>query len=515
MTSRFSRRTMLQSTAAAGVLSTMGMPALAAPKHGGRLRLGLAGANTSDTWDSRTHSDNYMINMGHGCVFETLTEVASDGSLQGELAESWEATPDAKIWTFTLRKGVKFHNGKSFGADDVIASMQMHVAEGAKSAAKPIVSSVAEMKKLSDSQVQFTLKSGSADFPYLVSDYHLCIFPDGMIAEAISKGIGTGPYQVVSFEPGVRCLVKKFDGHYRADTVGYFDEVEAIAIADSSARMNAIMTGQVDAVNRVDFKTVPLMKANPNVEIIEVTGNMHNTFPMLVNNEPFNDVNVRLAVKYACNRQEIVDKVLLGHGAVGNDHPIGPANQYYAADLPQISFDPDKAKYYLNKAGMSNLTLDLHVSEGAFAGATDAGQLYANSASKCGININVVQEPADGYWSNVWMKKSWCACYWSGRATEDWMFSTAYETGVPWNDTGWDDARFQSLLMAGRAELDSNKRRDIYTEMQSLCSQKGGVVIPMYQNYLDAASSKLAHGPNIGNLWMLDNSRITKRWWFA
>jgi len=71
------------------------------------------------------------------------------------------------------------------------------------------------------------------------------------------------------------------------------------------------------------------------------------------------------------------------------------------------------------------------------------------------------------------------------------------------------------LLMAGRAELDSNKRRDIYTEMQSLCSQKGGVVIPMYQNYLDAASSKLAHGPNIGNLWMLDNSRITKRWWFA
>jgi peptide/nickel transport system substrate-binding protein len=170
MTSRFTRRTMLQTTAAAGLLSTMGMPAMASPKHGGRLRLGLAGANTSDTWDSRTHSDNYMINMGAGCVFETLTEVASDGSLRGELAESWEATADAKTWTFTLRKGVKFHNGKSFGADDVIASMQMHVEEGAKSAAKPIVSSVSEMKKLSDTQVQFTLKSGSADFPYLVSD---------------------------------------------------------------------------------------------------------------------------------------------------------------------------------------------------------------------------------------------------------------------------------------------------------------------------------------------------------
>jgi len=258
-----------------------------------------------------------------------------------------------------------------------------------------------------------------------------------------------------------------------------------------------------------------LMKANPNVDIIEVTGNMHNVFPMLCKMEPFNNVNVRQALKYAVNRQEMVDKILLGHGAIGNDHPIGPANQYYAADLPQIQYDPDKAKHYLKKAGMSNLKLDLHVSEGAFAGATDAGQLYSNSAAKCGIEINVVQEPADGYWSNVWMKKPWCASYWSGRATEDWMFQTAYETGQPWNEAGWENERFQSLLKSGRSELDSAKRRDIYTEMQSLCSQEGGTIIPMYQNYLDAASTKLAHGPKVGNLWMLDNSRISKRWWFA
>ena len=182
MTMNISRRTALKTAAAAGALSVTGMPAMAAPKHGGTYRIGMSGGNTSDTWDSRTHSDSFMINMGAGCVFETLTEVSSAGELVGELAESWEASPDAKIWTFNLRKGVKFHNGKSFGADDVIASMNMHVEEGAKSAAKPIVASVEEMKKLSDHQVQFTLKSGSADFPYLVSDYHICMFPAGQIA---------------------------------------------------------------------------------------------------------------------------------------------------------------------------------------------------------------------------------------------------------------------------------------------------------------------------------------------
>ena len=515
MTMNISRRTALKTAAAAGALSVTGMPAMAAPKHGGTYTIGMSGGNTSDTWDSRTHSDSFMINMGAGCVFETLTEVSSAGELVGELAESWEASPDAKIWTFNLRKGVKFHNGKSFGADDVIASMNMHVEEGAKSAAKPIVAAVEEMKKLSDHQVQFVLKSGSADFPYLVSDYHICIFPAGQIAEAIANGIGTGPYKVVAFEPGVRAMVTKFDDHWDADNRGYFAEVEQIYIGDASARVNALMTSQVDAINRVDFKSVKLLDAYVNIDIIEVTGNMHNTFPMLVGNAPYDDVNVRRALKYAVNRQEMVDKILLGHGAVGNDHPIGPANQYFASDLEQTEYDPDKAKFYLKEAGLSSLDVNLSVSDGAFAGAVDAGQLYQNSGSAAGININIVQEPADGYWSNVWLKKPWCACYWSGRATEDWMFSTAYESGVPWNDTGWENERFQSLLMQGRAELDTGLRGEIYREMQSICRDEGATVVPMYQNYVDAKSQRVEHSGQTGNLWMLDNLRSCKRWWSA
>ena len=456
-----------------------------------------------------------MIHMDHGTVFDCLTEVTASGELVGELAESWEASSDAKTWTFNLRKGVTFHNGKSFGADDVIASLNMHTEEGAKSAAKPIVAAITTMKKMNDHQIQFTLAAGNADFPFLLSDYHILMYPAGMIDEAIAKGIGTGLYKVVSFDPGVRCVLTRVDSHYKDGRAGWFDEIECIAINDSSARMNALMTGQVDAVNRVDFKTEPLLRANPNIEIFEVTGNMHYTFPMLTNQAPFDDINVRKALKYGLDRQEMVDKILQGHGMVGNDHPIGPANQYLATDIPQLEFDGDKAKFYMKEAGLTELSVDLSASDAAFNGAVDASQLYQASAKNAGININVVQEPADGYWSNVWLKKGWCACYWSGRATEDWMFSTAYESGVPWNDTHWENARFQELLLTARAELDSNKRREQYTEMQMLLSQEGGTIIPMFANTVDAASTKLAHGPDIGNIWQMDSSRLTERWWFA
>ena len=513
--SQINRRGLLKSGVAAGIIAATGLPAKAAAKRGGTLRLGLSGANTSDSWDGRTHSDHFMIHMGHGTVFDCLTEISASGELIGELAESWEASADAKTWTFNLRKGVKFHNGKSFGADDVIESLNMHTAEGAKSAAKPIVAAISEMKKLGEHQIQFVLEAGNADFPFLLSDYHIMMFPAGMVDEAIAKGIGTGLYRVVSFDPGVRCVLTRVDSHYKDGHAGWFDDIEAIAINDSSARMNALMTGQVDAVSKVDFKTEPLMRANPNVNIFEVTGNMHYTFPMLTNQAPFDDINVRKALKYSLNRQEMVDKILQGHGAAGNDHPIGPANQYLAKDIPQLELDIDKAKFHLKVAGLTELNLDMSASSAAFNGAVDGAQLYQASAKEAGININVVQEPADGYWSNVWLKKGWCASYWSGRVTEDWMFSTSWASGVPWNESHWENARFQELLISARAELDSDKRREQYGEMQMLASAEGGVIIPMFANFVDAASSKLAHGPDIGNVWMMDSSRLTERWWFA
>lgn len=486
----------------------------AAPKKGGHLRVGLAGGNTADSHDPATHSDTFMQMLGMGMTFNCLTEVTATNDLVGELAESWEASDDAKEWTFKLRKGVEFHNGKSFGAEDVVESMNHHRGEDSTSAAKPIVAPIEEMKVHDSHTITFKLAAGNADFPYLLSDYHITVFPAGMKEEAFTKGIGTGSYMVENFDPGVRSLSKKNPNFFKSDR-GHFDSVELIGITDSNARQNALTTGEVDAINRVDLKTVHLMARSPGVEVFEVTGNQHYTFPMDTRSAPFDNNDLRLALKYAVDRNEMVDKILLGHGATGNDHPIGPANQYWADDLEQRTYDPDKAKHHMKKAGVDSITLPLSASDAAFPGAVDAAALYKEHAAKAGITINITREPADGYWSNVWMKKPWCACYWSGRATEDWMFATAYERGQPWNDSFWEHDKFNKILVAARAELDQAKRGQQYREMQEIVKDEGGVVIPMFANYVDAASTKLAHEKAIGNNWQMDGVRMAERWWFA
>jgi len=509
----------LKTGAAVGVLGAMGTRAFAAshatPKRGGKLTAGLSGANTSDNWDGRTHSDIFMIAAASGTVFETLTETAADSSLVGELAENWEASADAKTWTFNLRQGVTFHNGKAFGADDVIASLEMHTAEGAKSAAKPIVSAIAEMNKITDHQVQFVLESGNADFPHLMSDYHLLMYPAGQIEEAIAKGIGTGLYKVSAFDPGVRFVGTRVESHYKDGKSGWFDEVEFIAVNDNTARMNALLTGAVDTINRIDFKTEPLLRANPAIRIQDLPGNTHYYFAMHTQTEPYSDLNVRKALKYGINRQEFVDKILQGHGTVGNDTPIGLANQYHNGDMEQLAYDPDKAKFYLKEAGLTSLDINLSASNAAFEGAIDGAQLFQASAKPVGINISVVQEPADGYWSNVWLKKPFSATYFSGRPTEDWMFSTAYEAGVPWNDTQWDQPRFQELLLSARTELDTDKRRAQYYEMQVILRDEGGALIPMFSNTVQAVNNRIASPDTVGGLWQMDNARMSERWWVA
>jgi peptide/nickel transport system substrate-binding protein len=307
----------------------------------------------------------------------------------------------------------------------------------------------------------------------------------------------------------------RYIDHYKGDSAGFFDEIEYIAINDNIARMNALMTGQVDTINRIDLKTESLLRANPALRIQEVTGNQHYTMPMLTNVAPYNDINVRKALKYGINRQELVDKILLGHGAVGNDTPIGPANQYYHAEMEQLEYDPDQAKFYLQQAGFDSIDIDFSASNAAFEGAVDAGQLFQASAAASGININVIQEPADGYWDNVWRVKPFSACYYSGRATEDWMFSLAYQEGAPWNDSQWDSddsARFQQLLLLARAEMDSDTRQAQYFEMQEILRDEGGVLVPMFANYVQAVNNRISSPDTVGNLWQMDNGRMAERW---
>lgn len=491
--------------------SLFGSPAWAAdtPKRGGRFRMGLSGGSTTDVLDPAQITDIMARNLIFGALGNTLVEIDSDNKAVPELAESWESSPDAAKWVFKLRKGVEFHNGKTLDADDVIYTMAHHRGEDSKSGAKGLVKAITDVTKEDKYTVVFQLESGNADFPFLLSDYHFVIGPKDV---DFNSGIYTGAYVIQKFEPGVRAFATRNPNYFKSDR-GWFDEIEMLAINDVNARTNALKTGQIDVMNRCELKTVHLMKRMPGIEIMQQNGYKHYTFAMQTDTAPYNNNDVRLALKYGVDREQMVKTILRGYGTVGNDHPISPANRYHAADLPQRHYDPDKAKFHLKKAGLENTTFAFHTAEAAFVGAVDAGVLYKEQAAKAGINIDVVREPNDGYWSNVWMKKPFCAVYWGGRPTEDMMFATAYAKGAPWNDTAWDNPKFNELLVAARSELDETKRRTMYADMQELVSNDGGVVVPMFSADLSACSDKVGHGPLAVN-WELDGNKSAERWWF-
>ncbi len=512
------RRDFLGRAAALGVtlptaMQLLSSTALAAgPNKGGKLRLGIGHGSTTDTLDPATYENLYMQVLG-GAVHNKLTEIGNTGDLVPELAESWEPTPDAAQWRFKLRQDVEFHNGKSLDADDVIASFNKHRGEDSKSAAKPIVDPIEDIQADGKDTVVFTLKTGNADFPFIVSDYHLAILPakDGDVE--VNAGVGAGGYSIANYEPGVRTAVKRFGNYWKSDRA-HFDEAELLSIVDVTARTNALTTGDIDAMDRVDIKTAHLLARNPDVNIVETSGTAHYTFAMRTDTPPFDNNDVRLALKYALDREAMLKTVLRGHGVLGNDHPIGRSNRFHAEELPQREYDVEKAKFHLKKAGMTDLKVDLSAADAAFPGAVDAAVLYKEHAAKAGIEINVVREPNDGYWSNVWLKKPWCAVYWGGRPTEDWMFSTAYAAGAPWNDTFWEHERFNQVMLQARAELDEAKRREMYVEMQKIVRDEGGVVVPMFNNYVMGLSKKLAH-EEMGANWSFDGFRAVERWWFA
>ncbi|MFV0512550.1 MAG: ABC transporter substrate-binding protein [Jhaorihella sp.] len=512
----FSRRHLLQGSAlgAASLLLPFGARRAAAePKKGGILRVAQAAGNTADGPDPATW-DSQFVQVLHTARCGFLTEVAPDGSLIGEVAESWEASAEAAVWTFKLRSGITYHSGGTVTADDVVASINHHRGKDSTSAAKGIIEPIADIKTDGENVVVFTLTAGNADFPFIMSDYHLPIQPskDGKIDPTSLDGCGG--YIIDSWEPGVAAKLTR-NPNYWKEGRAHFDGIEMYTILDAAARQNALMSGEVDVIDPVDVNTVSLLQRAPGINILSVTGTQHNTFAMDYRAAPFSDNNVRMALKYGVDRQELLDKVLGGYGSLGNDHPIGPSQRYFNADLEQREYDADKAKFYLKEAGMDSLSVQLSASDAAFTGAVDAAVLYSEKAAAAGISIEVVREPNDGYWDNVWMKKPFCAVYWGGRPTEDWMFSQVYASGAPWNDTFWENERFNELLLVARSELDEDKRREMYYEMQAIWSNEGSVIIPMFSSYVMGLSDKIVHEETVAGNWTLDGFRALERWWFA
>lgn len=513
-----SRRRFMTTSLAAGSLLTAGGALIAGraradtPVRGGHFRIGINSASSTDSFDPATMNSRYHVLTNFTCR-NMLVEIDENNVAIPELAESWEATPDAKEWRFRIRKGVQFHNGKPLEPADVVATLNYHRGENSQSVAKPLLADVAEIRH-EGQDVIVVMNSGNADFPFTMSTWILGIMPstaDGGVDAA--SGVGTGPYVVEAHNPGISTTFTRNENYWKEGRA-HFDRVTFIAINDVAARQNALLSGEVDAINDVEIKTSAMLARAPGIELDDVTSSEAITLPMFADTAPFDDNNVRMALKLAIDREALRNTIFSGHATIANDFPISPIMPYWT-DLEQRQYDPEQARFFLKKSGMSSLKVSFSTSDAVFAGGVDLGVLFAEHARAAGIEIDVIKEPDDGYYSNVWLKKPFTLSNWLGRPTPDAIYSIAYAKGAPWNESRFDDPRFNELMVMARAELDQKRRAEQYAEMAMIYRDRGSAIIPIFPNQIYARRSNIQHGPKLTGNMTLDGGRAAERWWMV
>jgi peptide/nickel transport system substrate-binding protein len=490
---RMNRREFLGRAAALGITAAAASHLLATsalaqtPQRGGALTVGLVGGESTNSLDPATWLS--QVPQVFGKIWgETLVySNPQDGSPVPLLAESWGASDDVKEWRFKIRRGVTFHNGKEMTPDDVVATLKRHSDPAGKSGALGLMEGIQEIKADGDDLV-IALSTGNADMPLLLSDYHLVVQPNGGFDQP-DAGIGTGPYKVEANEPGVRHAGVKYENHWR-DDVGFVDSIEILVMNDTTARLSALQSGQVHMINRVEPKTVSLLAGSPGVVIERAPSKGHYVFIMHVNTPPFDNKDLRTALKLAIDREAMVNQILQGYATLGNDFPINEAYALFPEGIEQRVYDPEEAKHYYQKSGHSGPIL-LRTSDVAFPGAVDATVLYQQQAAKAGIQIDVRREPGDGYWDQVWNKQPFCASYWGGRPTQDSMYSIAYYSKADWNDTRFFREDFDKLMLQARGELDPARREELYRQMAMTVRDDGGLILPMFNDFIDAHTDQV------------------------
>jgi peptide/nickel transport system substrate-binding protein len=471
--------------AAAGSIFASAKEALAAtPKKGGKLKFASDLHGPSDTLDPGLNTSTIDYTRSRA-TYNSLCQINDDLSTRPELAEEFHANDDFTEWTFKLRKGVKFHDGAAFTADDVIYTMGRHYGKKSTSTAKSLVADVKEWKKVDSHTVKAIMKSPNADLAVILGTPQFKIIKDG--TTKFQDAIGTGPFKMTEFKPGVRSISKKNQDYWREGA--NVDEIEIFAITDKVARTSALLSGDIDMMQALDPKAIKQVESASGVGVWSVPSGAYFGICAMTNTSPGNNKDFVKAMQYIQRRKKIVRSVLKGQGTVGNDHPVNIA---YGADhcqeLEQRTHDLDKAKFHLKKSGITQA--ELNVAEVA-PGMTDICLLAQREAQKIGLDLKIKKVPNDGYWGAVWMKTPLNVVTWNMRPTANVMMNLAFAPDAPWNDTLWKDERMGKWLVESRKEKDPAKRHELYCAMQTLINKESGMVIPAHRNYVDALSNKV------------------------
>ncbi|MGW2466959.1 ABC transporter substrate-binding protein [Streptomyces bauhiniae] len=478
-------------------------------RRGGRLRAAFAGGGASETLDP--HLANLFADAARAkALFDKLADYGADLSAQPRLAEKWEPNRTLDRWQVTLRKAT-FHDGTPVTAKDVLHSYRRIAdpkkAYRAKASLEPI--DLDASRATGERSIEFVLKRPTAEFPNVLAAFGAYIVPERFTdsADFDRAPVGSGPFRFLSFAPGRSAVFRRNEAYW--DGAPHLDEVEFVVANEESARVNALLGGQIEYAHELNPTTARAHEGKGQIEIVRLRNSAMQAFCMKTDRPPFDDPRVRRAFFLIADRKELIDGALSGAGVIGNDL-FGKGYEYYADGLSQREQDLDRARALLKRAGAEKLTVTLDTSAVA-TGFTEAAGIFRDQAKRAGVTVNVRMGSKDSYWSDILDRGTLC-CYRSGAMPIESHISQRLLSDSTTNATRWRHKDFDALYQQAQSTRDKSERAAVYERMQRRLYAEGGFLIWGFADWIIGMADNVRGVEHEAPANTLDWARFDKVW---
>ena len=499
----------LSATAAYGIAGQItGQPFMpitsAATGKGGTLRVSM---QVQEMADPATFDWTPKANVSRQFI-EYLTITGPDNITRPYLAEKWEASDDLKTWTFKLRKGVKWNNGDEFNADDVVFNFKRWLDPATGSSNIGLFASMVDEVEGADGKKQKKMTAGAVEKvdghtvrlhlnrPELSIPENLYNYPTAIVHRRFSdeggnlskNPVGTGPYELTQFAIAERAELTKRSGYWGGDVsldkIVYFDHGD-----DRNAALGALASGQVDLVNELNIDQVDVIKTLPNVQMYEAVTAQTGVARMQMSQAPFDNPKVRQALQACIDHQKVLDLVYRGKGSPAEDHHVAPIHPEYFK-LAALKQDFEKSKALLKEGGHPNgikASIDVNNDQ---KWEVNAVQAMREMWKAGGIDVTINVMPGAQYWE-VWDKTPFGFTGWTHRPLGVMVLNLGYRSGVPWNESRYDNPAFDKALDEASGVLDVDERRKKMEKVEKILQGDAVIVQPLWRSIVTAGSKKV------------------------
>ena len=456
----------------------------AKPTSGGTLKLAMLGPGASP--NPLTSDDTAIImftQAGEYLVFDSNLHL----QLQPMLATSWTHNSDGTVWTFKLRKGVKFHDGSPFSSSDVAYTMKRILQPATAAAGLASITGYVTADGIDTpdaTTVRFRLAGPNAFLPVLLSSIVFAIVKNG--ETDFSTGNGTGPFTMTAFNPLSSLSLRRHSGYWQSG-LPYLDGVNYVVIADDPTRIEALTSGSQDWIDNITGSEIQLLSTGTTeAQFLKAGGWFGLT--MFGDTAPFNNPQVIQAMKLAANRKTIADAVAPGIDLLTPDIPIPPSDPYYPKGMKVPHYDPEKAKSLLASAGYSSgLDIDIYAYQGD---KLDTVVAYKSTAQAAGINVNIQNVPHDTFFSADFLKKPAIGIS-VARLHIAQTMTREYLAGGSLNLVHFNDDRVTNLIKQGLGTVNESKAKQLFGEALTIVNDNAAHVIPGWEGQVYGKSKNV------------------------